>query len=206
MSSNIETVLQEKRVFPPTAEFVKQANIAGMGAYRKLVAEAERDFEGFWARLARETLLWSKPFTKVLDESRAPFFRWFHDGELNASYNCLDRHLQTQGDKTAIIFEADDGKVTKISYRQLHADVCRFANALKSRGIKQGDRVLIYMPMSIQVGVAMQACARIGATHSVVFGGFSAKSLQERIIDAGAIAVITPDGQVPAGGVIPLEA
>src|SRR5256714_12934959 len=205
MSSTIESVLQEKRVFPPSPAFVKQANISGMEAYRKLVAEAERDFEGFWARLARETLHWSKPFSKVLDESKAPFFRWFYDGELNASYNCLDRHLQTQGDKTAIIFEADDGKVTKISYRQLHAEVCRFANALKSRGIKQGDRVLIYMPMSIQVVVAMQACARIGATHSVVFGGFSAKSLQERIIDAGAIAVITADGQFRGGKEIPLK-
>src|SRR5436190_4536414 len=204
-SSSIESVLQEKRVFPPAPAFVKQANIAGMEAYRKMVAEAERDFEGFWARLARETLSWSKDFTKVLDESKAPFFRWFYDGELNASYNCLDRHLQTQGDKTAIIFEADDGKVTKISYRQLHAEVCRFANALKSRGIKQGDRVLIYMPMSIQVVVAMQACARIAATHSVVFGGFSAKSVQERIIDAGAIAVITADGQFRRGKEIPLK-
>src|SRR2546421_20912 len=107
MASTIESVLQEKRVFPPSGAFVKQANISGMEAYRKLVAEAERDFEGFWGRLARETLHWSKPFTKVLDESKAPFFRWFHDGELNASYNCLDRHLKTQGDKIAIIFEAD---------------------------------------------------------------------------------------------------
>src|SRR5947209_7861276 len=204
-SSNIETVLQEKRVFPPAPAFVKQANISGMEAYRKLVAEAERDFEGFWARLARETLNWSKLFTKVLDESKAPFFRWFHDGELNASYNCLDRHLKTQPNKVAIIFEADDGKVTKISYQELHKKVCQFANALKSRGIKQGDRVLIYMPMSIQVVVAMQACARIGATHSVVFGGFSAKSLQERIIDAGAIAVITADGQFRGGKEIALK-
>src|ERR671938_73457 len=205
MSSTIESVLQEKRVFPPSPAFVKQANISGMEAYRKLVAEAERDFEGFWARLARETLVWSKPFTKVLDESKAPFFRWFYDGELNASYNCLDRHLKTQADKTAIIFEADDGKVTKISYRALHAEVCRFANALKAKGIKKGDRVLIYMPMSIQAVVAMQACARIAATHSVVFGGFSAKSVQERIIDAGAIAVITADGQFRGGREIPLK-
>ena len=120
-----------------------------MDAYRKLVAEAERDFEGFWARLARENLLWSKPFTKVLDESKAPFFRWFYDGELNASYNCLDKHLKSQPDKVAIIFEADDGKVTKITYRQLYHEVCRFANALKAKG-KKGDRVLIYMPMSIR--------------------------------------------------------
>jgi acetyl-CoA synthetase len=205
MASTIESVLQEKRVFPPSPAIVKQANISGMEAYRKLVAEAERDFAGFWGRLAREALHWSKPFSKVLDESKAPFFRWFYDGELNASYNCLDRHLKTQGDKTAIIFEADDGKVTKISYRDLHRQVCKMANALKSLGIKLGDRVLIYMPMSIQVVVAMQACARIGATHSVVFGGFSAKSLQERIIDAGAIAVITADGQFRGGREIPLK-
>jgi acetyl-CoA synthetase len=173
-SSTIETVLQEKRVFKPSPAFVKQANISGMDAYNKMVAEAERDFEGFWAKLARENLLWSKPFTKTLDESKAPFFRWFHDGELNASYNCLDRHLKTQPDKTAIIFEADDGKVTKITYKALYHEVCRFANALKAKGVKKADRVLIYMPMSIQAVVAMQACARIAATHSVVFGGFSA--------------------------------
>src|SRR5687768_812226 len=178
MSSTIETVLQEKRVFPPSPAMVKQANISGMDAYRRMVAEFERDFEGTWARVARETLEWTKPFTKVLDQSKAPFFRWFHDGELNASANCLDRHLKTQGDKTAIIFEADDGKVTKITYKALYHEVCKLANALKAHGVKTGDRVLIYMPMSIQVVAAMQACARIGATHSVVFGGFSAKSLQ----------------------------
>src|SRR4026208_2196607 len=148
MASSIETVLQEKRVFPPPADFVKQANIPGMEAYRKMVAEAERDFEGFWGRLARETLQGSTPFTKVVDESKAPLFSWVYDGELNASYNCLDRHLKTQPDKVAIIFEADDGKVTKISYRELHREVCRFANALKASGVKPADRVLIYMPMS----------------------------------------------------------
>ncbi len=205
MSANIESVLQETRVFPPSAEFVKQANISGMDAYRKLCAEAERDFEGFWARLAREEVLWHKPFTRTLDESKAPFFRWFHDGELNASYNCLDRHLKTQPHKTAIIFEADDGKVTRITYQALYNEVCRLANGLKARGIKLGDRVIVYMPMSIQAVVAMQALARIGATHSVVFGGFSAKSLQERIIDAGAVAVITADGQFRGGKEIPLK-
>jgi acetyl-CoA synthetase len=204
-SSMIESVLQEKRVFPPAAAFVKQANVPGMDAYRKMAAEFERDFEGAWARLARETLQWSKPFTQVLDQSRAPFFRWYHDGELNASANCLDRHLKTQGDKTAIIFEADDGKVTRVTYRELHRQVCRFANALKAQGIRTGDRVIIYMPMSIQVVVAMLGCARIGATHSVVFGGFSAKSLQERIIDAGAVAVLTADGQFRGGREIALK-
>src|SRR5512135_546593 len=201
----IESVLQETRVFPPSEAFVKQANISGMDAYRALCAEAERDFEGFWARLAREHVLWHKPFSRVIDESNAPFFKWFHDGELNASYNCLDRHLKTQPDKVAIIFEADDGKVTKITYQALHKEVCQLANALKAHGIKQGDRVLIYMPMSIEVVVAMQACARIAATHSVVFGGFSAKSLQERIVDAGATEVITADGQFRGGKEIPLK-
>jgi acetyl-CoA synthetase len=204
-SSTIESVLHETRVFPPSEAFVKQANISGMKAYEAMCAEAERDFEGFWAKLARAELLWRKPFTKTLDESKAPFFRWFHDGELNASYNCLDRHLQTQPDKVAIVFEADDGKVTKITYKDLHARVCQLANALTAHGVKKGDRVLIYMPMSIEVVVAMQACARIAATHSVVFGGFSAKSLQERIIDAGATEVITADGQFRGGKEIPLK-
>ncbi len=205
MSSTIESVLQEDRLFPPSAAFVQQANVSGMASYQALCDEAERDFEGFWARHAREQLLWKKPFTRTLDESNAPFFRWFDDGTTNASYNCLDRHLETQPDKIAIIFEADDGKLTRISYRQLYHRVCRFANALKARGIAQGDRVLIYMPMSIEAVVAMQACARIGATHSVVFGGFSAKSVQERVIDAGAVAVITADAQVRGGKEIPLK-
>jgi acetyl-CoA synthetase len=205
MASGIESVLQENRVFPPSEAFVKQANISGMAAYKALCAEAERDFEGFWARLARENLLWHKPFTKTLDESNAPFFKWFPDGELNASYNCLDRHLTTQPDKVAIIFEADDGAVTKVTYKDLYHEVCRFANALKASGIKKGDRVLIYMPMSVQAVVAMQACARIAATHSVVFGGFSAKSIQERVVDAGAVAIIAADGQFRGGREIPLK-
>ena len=178
-----------------------------MDAYRALCDEAERDYEGFWARLARENLDWHKPFTKTLDESEAPFYKWFEDGELNVSYNCLDRNLENgNADKTAIIFEADDGKVTRVTYRELHGRVCQFANGLKSLGIKKGDRVVIYMPMSIEGVVAMQACARIGATHSVVFGGFSAKSLQERIIDAGAVAVITADEQMRGGKHLPLKA
>ncbi|MGH8716591.1 MAG: acetate--CoA ligase, partial [Burkholderiales bacterium] len=203
--STIESVLVESRVFPPSPAFVKQANVSGMEAYKKLCAEAERDFTGFWGRLAKEYVLWHKPFTKVLNESNPPFFKWYEDGELNISYNCLDRHLKTQPDKVAIIFEADDGKVTKITYQELYHKVCQFANGLKSLGIKKSERVIIYMPMSIEVVIAMQACARIGATHSVVFGGFSAKSLQERIIDAGAVAVITADGQMRGGKEIPLK-
>ncbi len=205
MASTIESVLQEDRLFPPSPAFVAQANVSGPAAYQALCDEAERDFEGFWGRLARANLLWSKPFAKVLDEANAPFYKWFPDGELNASYNCLDRHLKTQGHKVAIVFEADDGKVTRVTYQQLHARVCKFANALKAQGIRKGDRVLVYLPMSVEAVVAMQACARIGATHSVVFGGFSAKSVQERIVDAGAVAVITADGQMRGGREIPLK-
>ena len=205
--AGIESVLQETRVFDPPESFVKQANIAGMDAYRALCAEAEHDYEGFWARLAHEHLLWHKPFSKVLDESNAPFYKWFEDGELNASYNCLERNLENgNADKVAIIFETDDAKVLRITYRELHARVCRFANGLKALGIQKGDRVVIYMPMSVEGIVAMQACARIGATHSVVFGGFSAKSLQERIVDVGAVALITADEQMRGGKALPLKA
>src|SRR3954470_15130880 len=196
----IQSVLVENRVFPPPESAVRGARIAGMDAYLALCKEAESDFERFWARLARENVQWTKPFTRTLDDSNAPFYKWFDDGELNASANCLDRHIGTPTEnKTAIVFEADDGTVSRITYRQLLARVSQFANALKSQGIKKGDRVVIYMPMGVEGVVAMQACARIGATHSVVFGGFSAKSLQERIIDAGAVAVITANFQMRGG-------
>jgi acetyl-CoA synthetase len=199
--------LQENRVFPPPAAFSQKAAIKSMAEYEALCAEADKDYEGFWARQGREHIEWHKPFTSTLDESKAPFYKWFADGQLNVSYNCLDRNLKNgNADKTAIIFEADDGAVTKVTYRELHQRVGKFANALKSRGIKKGDRVIIYMSMSIEGVAAMQACARIGATHSVVFGGFSAKSLQERIIDAGAVAVITADEQLRGGKSLPLKA
>jgi acetyl-CoA synthetase len=203
--SNIKSVLNETRVFNPTAEFVNQANVSGMGSYQALCATAKHDYTGYWDKLAREYLLWHKPFTQSLDESNAPFYKWFEDGELNASYNCLDKHLETQPNKTALIFEADDGKVSRVSYLELHGRVCQFANGLKSRGIKKGDRVIIYMPMSVEAVIAMQSCARIGAIHSVVFGGFSSKSLHERITDAQAVAVITADGQYRGGKVMPLK-
>ena len=206
-SSNIESMLVENRVFPPAPATVKAARISGMAGYNALCAEAEQDYEGFWARLARENLSWKKPFTQVLDESNVPFYQWFADGELNASYNCLDRHLGTPTEhKKAIIFESDDGKVTNVTYKELHAKVSQFASALRAMGIKKGDRVIIYMPMTVEGVVAMQACARIGATHSVVFGGFSAKSLQERIQDAGAVAVITSNFQLRGGKELPLKA
>ncbi|MCO5117707.1 MAG: acetate--CoA ligase [Burkholderiaceae bacterium] len=205
--SAIESVLIENRVFPPSEALVKAARISGMPAYQALCDEAERDPNGFWGRLARENLTWDKPFTRVLDESGKPFYKWFDDGMLNASANCLDKHMGTPVEnKAAIIFEADDGAVTTVTYKELLARVCQFANALKAHGIQKGDRVLIYMPMTIEGVVAMQACARLGATHSVVFGGFSAKALNERIIDAGAVAVITANFQMRGGKELPLKA
>ncbi len=204
--SAIESTLVENRVFEPSAATVQAARIQGMEGYNALCAEAEADFEGFWGKRAKETLAWHKPFTQVLDESNKPFYKWFDDGELNASYNCLDRHMGTPVEnKTAIIFEADGGEVTKVTYKELLAKVSQFANALKAQGVKKGDRVVIYMPMTIEGVVAMQACARIGATHSVVFGGFSAKALQERIHDAGAVAVITANYQMRGGKELPLK-
>ena len=206
-SNAIESVLVENRVFPPADSVVKAARVSGMAGYEALCAEANKDPEGFWARLAREHLQWTKPFTQTLDESKAPFYQWFADGELNASANCLDKHMGTPVEnKAAILFEADDGTVTQVTYRQLLERVSQFANALKAHGVQQGDRVLIYMPMGVEGVVAMQACARIGATHSVVFGGFSAKALNERIIDAGAVAVITANYQLRGGKELPLKA
>jgi acetyl-CoA synthetase len=202
----MEPLMQENRVFNPPTDFVKGAAISGMEAYNKLCAEAQNDYEGFWGRLAKENIHWKKPFSKVLDESKIPFYKWFEDGTTNASYNCLDLNIEKGlGNKTAIIFEADDGKVTNVSYQELLDRVCKMANALRKMGIKSGDRVIIYMSMSIEGIVAMQACARIGAIHSVVFGGFSAKSLQERIVDVGAVAVITADEQYRGGKELPLK-
>ena len=207
MSSTIESVLIENRVFPPSEAIQKSARISGMDGYNALCAEAATDFEGFWSRLARENVLWNKPFTQTLDESNAPFYQWFADGELNASANCLDKHMGTPTEnKTAVIFEADDGTVKKTTYKELLVQVSQFANALKVAGVQKGDRVLVYMPMTLEGVIAMQACARIGATHSVVFGGFSAKALNERIIDAGAVAVITANYQMRGGKELPLKA
>lgn len=203
--ATIESILSETRVFMPPRDFQARAAISSIDQYRALCDEADRDSEGFWARLARENLSWFKPFTQTLDASQAPFYRWFHDGELNASYQCLDRHLATHSEKTALIFEADDGAITRVTYRELFVRVCQFANGLKALRVKKGDRVIIYMPMSIEAIVAMQACARLGAIHSVVFGGFSAKSLNERIVDAGARVVITADMGMRGGKPIHLK-
>lgn len=203
---SIESVLHENRVFAPSADFVKNANVSGMATYNTLCAEAAADYEGFWAKLARELLVWHKPFTKALNQDNAPFYKWFEDGELNVSANCLDKHLNTIPNKVAIIFEADDGSTKNVTYKELYTLVCQFANGLKKLNLAIGDRVVIYLPMGIEAIVAMQACARIGLIHSVVFGGFSAKSINERIIDAGAKAVITSDGQFRGGKTMPLKA
>ncbi|MDT8991239.1 acetate--CoA ligase [Curvibacter sp. APW13] len=206
-SAAIESVLVENRVFHPSEAFVTAARISGMDGYNALCREAEQDFDGFWSRLAKANVVWNKPFTKVLDETNAPFYKWFDDGELNASANCLDKHMGTPTEnKVAVIFEADDGTVTKTTYKELLARVSQFANALKAKGIQKGDRVLVYMPMTLEGVIAMQACARIGAIHSVVFGGFSAKAVQERIIDGGAVAVITSNYQMRGGKELPLKA
>ncbi|OYU98291.1 MAG: acetyl-coenzyme A synthetase, partial [Burkholderiales bacterium PBB5] len=197
----------ELKIYQPPAATVAAAHVSGMAAYEALVQEAETDYEGYWGRLAKELLSWKTPFTKVLGSAEAPFFKWFEDGTLNASYNCLDRNIERGlGDKTAIIFEADGGEVTKVSYSQLLAKTCQIANGLKGLGLVKGDRVIIYISMSIDGVAAMQACARLGITHSVVFGGFSAQSLRDRIEDTGAKAVITADQQVRGGKHLPLKA
>jgi acetyl-CoA synthetase len=202
---SIESVLHENRIFKPSATFQQNAAVPSMDVYNALCKEAEQDYEGFWAKLARELIVWHKPFTKTLNEDNAPFYKWFEDGELNVSVNCLDRHLKTIPNKTAIIFEADNGEVKTVSYKELYHQVCTFANGLKTLNLKVGDRVIIYLPMGIEAVVAMQACARLGLIHSVVFGGFSAKSLNERIIDAEASAIITADYQFRGGKTLPLK-
>ncbi len=203
--SSIESVLTETRIFAPHETFRQAATVSGLPAYQALCDAAEQDYTGFWATLAQQEITWHTPFTETLDESNAPFFRWFADGKLNASYNCIDRHLEKRANKIALIFEADNGDVTNITYKALHQRVSRFANALKKQGIGLGDRVIIYLPMSIEAIIAMQACARIGAIHSVVFGGFSAKSLHERIVDVGAKLVITADGGLRGGKAVALK-
>jgi acetyl-CoA synthetase len=206
MSGNdIRSVLDEQRSFPPPTEFTAAAGLKP-DDLAALQRRAEADPVGYWAELARAEIAWQRLFTTTLDDSAAPNYRWFSDGELNVSWNCLDVHLAEHGHRTAIIFEGEPGDQRRLSYRELHAEVCRFANALKARGIRRGDRVVIYMPLVPEAVIAMQACARIGAIHSVVFGGFSALSLKERIEDAGARCVITADGGHRGGHIIELKA
>jgi acetyl-CoA synthetase len=202
---NLESILKEKRSFPPPPAFAARARIKPADL-ENLYRRARADHVGFWAELAAQELKWQVPFTRALDDSRAPNYRWFTDGQLNASVNCLDVHLAERGHKTAVIFEGEPGDVRHLSYRELHAQVCLFANALKAHGVRRGDRVIIYMPLVPEILVAMHACNRIGAIHSVVFGGFSAPALKDRIEDTEAKLVITADGGWRAGHVIELKA
>jgi len=202
---NIESVLLEERTFPPAPTFSARAHLKPADA-EALRRRAREDHVGFWTDLAAQELTWHTPFTVGLDATRAPNYRWFSDGRLNASYNCLDVHLNTRAEKTAVIFEGEPGDVRRLSYRELHAQVCRFANALKAQGVERGDRVIIYMPLTPEILVAMHACNRIGAVHSVVFGGFSAPALRDRIVDTEAKVVITADGGWRGGHVVELKA
>ena len=202
---NIKSTLLEERTFPPPPAFAARARIKPAD-FERLRKHARADHVGFWAELASRELTWHTPFTQAFDDSEAPNYRWFADGRLNASHNCLDIHLAERGHKTAVIFEGEPGDVRRISYRELHAEVCRFANALKAQGIGRGDRVVIYMPLVPEILIAMHACNRIGAIHSVVFGGFSAPALKDRIEDTEARLVITADGGWRAGQAIELKA
>ncbi len=194
-TDTIESVLQEQRVFPPSPELAGEARIGSLADYRTMFDAAKTDPDLFWGNAAREELHWFEPFHKVLDWSNPPFARWFEGGKTNLSTNCLDRHLKgNKAEKVALIWEGEPGDVRRFTYRELHAEVCRAANALKALGIGKGDLVALYMPMVPEAAIAMLACARIGAPHSVVFGGFSAEALRDRLIDGEAKAVITADG------------
>ncbi|MBK8178987.1 MAG: acetate--CoA ligase [Planctomycetes bacterium] len=206
MSGEIENVLQEHRRFPPAADFAAEARLSSEEAYQRMLRESLDEPELFWGRVARE-LPWMQPFERVLDWSKRPVAQWFVGGKLNVSVACLDRHVNSvRSGKRAIVFEGEPGDRRTLTYQELHQEVCRFANALKARGIKKGDRVAIYLPMVPEAAIAMLACARIGAAHSVVFGGFSAPALRERILDGGCTAVITADGSWRRGLVQPLKA
>jgi acetyl-CoA synthetase len=202
--SNIESHLVEKRVFKPSKDFAKNARINSFAQYEKMYRESIRQPDKFWAREARE-LTWRAPW-KTAVKWQPPFAQWFVGGKLNVSENCLDRHLEThRRNKAAIIWEGEPGENRTLTYQQLHHQVCRFANVLKRNRIKKGDRVIIYLPTIPEAAIAMLACARIGAVHSVVFGGFSADSIRDRIADSGAVAVITADGSYRRGGIVPLK-
>jgi acetyl-CoA synthetase len=201
----IESILTEKRVFNPPAELARDAAIKSMEEYKKLYALAQADPSGFWAKIAEKELHWFKRWGKTLDW-QPPFAQWFVSGKINISHNCLDRHLTThRRDKAALIWEGEPGDSRTLTYAQLHREVCQMANALKQLGIKKGDRVGIYLPMIPEAAIAMLACARIGAAHSVVFGGFSAEALKARLLDAEAKLVITADGGFRKDKAVPLK-
>ena len=204
MDKNIESHLKETRVFKPARPFARDARVGSLEQYRRMYRESIRQPEKFWAREARE-LIWQRPWRKVL-EWKAPFAKWFVGGKLNVSENCLDRHLRgPRRNKAALIWEGEPGDKRIFTYQQLHREVCRFANVLKRNKIRKGDRVIIYMPAIPETAIAMLACARIGVIHSVVFGGFSAESIRDRIADCGATAVITADGGYRRGAIVPLK-
>ncbi|MBA2749788.1 MAG: acetate--CoA ligase [Tatlockia sp.] len=203
--SNIKSILQEKRLFPPTAAFSQNAQIKSLEEYQQLCDRSLRDPQKFWAELAEQELHWFQKWDTVLDW-QPPFAKWFVGGKTNISYNCLDRHLTTwRKNKAALIWEGEPGDSRTLTYAQLHREVCQFANVLKQLGVVKGDRVGIYMPMIPEAAIAMLACARIGATHSVVFGGFSAEALRDRLIDVEAKVVITADGGWRKDAIVPLK-
>ncbi|KGG15364.1 MULTISPECIES: acetate--CoA ligase [unclassified Prochlorococcus] len=205
-SSKIDTVLHEERIFEPPSSVVKASTIRGFDQYQAMVDSAKNDPDKFWGDAALKELHWFKPFDSVLDWSNAPFAKWFDGGKTNVSYNCLDRHVNNgKGEKIAIIWEGEPGEIRRISYKELFEEVCRAANALKSIGISKGDLVALYMPMIPEAAIAMLACARIGAPHSVVFGGFSSEALRDRLNDGQVKAVITADGGFRKDKIISLK-
>ena len=205
MSVDIESILKEGRVFPPPPEFARAAHVGSLDDYRALYQRSLSDPEGFWAEQA-DTLLWRKKWDRVLDW-QPPFAKWFPGGQLNVAENCLDRHVKTwRRNKAALVWEGEPGEVRTLTYQQLLGEVCRFANVLKGLGVQKGDRVGIYMPLVPEAAVAMLGCARIGATHSVVFGGFSAEALRDRMNDAQARVMVTAVGGYRRGAVVPLKA
>src|SRR2546422_5203784 len=204
MHGNIESHLVEKRVFEPPAHFSSKARIKTLAQYRRMYRESIRQPAKFWTREARE-LVWRATWKKIV-EWKAPFAKWFVGGKINVSENCLDRHLTgARRNKAAIIWEGEPGEKRTLTYQQLHHEVCRFANVLKRNKVKKGDRVIIYLPNIPETAIAMLACARIGAVHSVVFGGFSSDSIRDRIADSGAVAVVTADGGYRRGGIVSLK-
>ncbi|MBI1746267.1 MAG: acetate--CoA ligase [Acidobacteria bacterium] len=203
--TDITSVLKEKRVFKPKAEFSGLAHIKNRAQYDRLYRKSIKDPEGFWGTLAEQELVWHKKWTKVL-EWKYPFARWFVGGKINVSYNCVDRHLSSwRRNKAAIVWEGEPGDARVLTYQDLHREVCRFANVLKTLGVEKGDRVAIYMPMVPELPIAMLACARVGATHTVIFGGFSSEALKDRINDSQCKVVITADGGYRRGQTVPLK-
>ena len=200
MNEKIENLLEENRTFEPSKELKNNAN-----ATNEWFKDAENDRLEYWKKQALNRISWFKEPTEVLDDSNPPFFKWFKDGELNLSYNCLDRHLETDGNRVAYYWEGEPGDTQEITYKDLYERVCKLSNALKSLGVKKGDRVAIYLGMTPEIIVSMLACARIGAVHSVVFGGFSSEALADRINDAEAKVVITADGAWRRGDIVPLK-